>query len=108
MSMFGNELAFYRKEHTLSTSYDMENFYDNISIPIFIQEANSLGYPTPHPRTGTAYAHGMQKPQGALKAVPLQKILLHAIIHEAYVIIRRMGHWPEGCPYSMPPPCALL
>eukprot|EP00973_Karenia_brevis_P024020 3313948-Karenia_brevis.AAC.1 len=43
--MFGNEVAYYRGEATLSTLYDMENFYDNISIPILIQEATRLGYP---------------------------------------------------------------
>eukprot|EP00973_Karenia_brevis_P011111 1504120-Karenia_brevis.AAC.1 len=44
-SMFGNAVAYYRGEATLSTLYDMEKFYDNISIPILIQEATRLGYP---------------------------------------------------------------
>eukprot|EP00973_Karenia_brevis_P069537 9668666-Karenia_brevis.AAC.1 len=45
-SMFGNELAFYKKQSTLSTLYDMEFFYDNISAPILVQEATRLDYPT--------------------------------------------------------------
>eukprot|EP00973_Karenia_brevis_P078424 10888370-Karenia_brevis.AAC.1 len=44
-SMFGNEVVYYRGEATLSTLYDMENFYANISIPILITEASRLGYP---------------------------------------------------------------
>eukprot|EP00973_Karenia_brevis_P071995 10003033-Karenia_brevis.AAC.1 len=43
--MFGNEVAYYRGEATLSTLYDMEKFYDNISIPTLITEATRLGYP---------------------------------------------------------------
>eukprot|EP00973_Karenia_brevis_P075978 10555143-Karenia_brevis.AAC.1 len=45
LSMFGNELTFYRKEHTFSTLYEMEEIHDNISIPVLIGEANRLGYP---------------------------------------------------------------
>eukprot|EP00973_Karenia_brevis_P036592 5044034-Karenia_brevis.AAC.1 len=44
-SMFRNEVAYYRGEATLSTLYDMEKFYDNISIPIFVKQATRLGYP---------------------------------------------------------------
>eukprot|EP00973_Karenia_brevis_P029828 4114167-Karenia_brevis.AAC.1 len=44
--MFGHELAFYNKRATLSTLYDMEKVYDNISIPTLIREANRLGYPS--------------------------------------------------------------
>eukprot|EP00973_Karenia_brevis_P081929 11359151-Karenia_brevis.AAC.1 len=40
ISMFGNELAYYRKGCTLSTLYDMEKAYDNISISNLVQEAN--------------------------------------------------------------------
>eukprot|EP00973_Karenia_brevis_P008100 1097654-Karenia_brevis.AAC.1 len=43
--MFGNEVAYYRGEATLSILYDMEKLYDNISIPILITEASRLGYP---------------------------------------------------------------
>eukprot|EP00973_Karenia_brevis_P084799 11766138-Karenia_brevis.AAC.1 len=45
--MFGNELAFCKGEATLATLYDMEKFYDNISIPILVREATRLGYPAP-------------------------------------------------------------
>eukprot|EP00973_Karenia_brevis_P030003 4136544-Karenia_brevis.AAC.1 len=44
-SMFGNEVAYYKGEATLSTLYDMEKFYNNISIPILLQEVTRLGYP---------------------------------------------------------------
>eukprot|EP00973_Karenia_brevis_P000352 50379-Karenia_brevis.AAC.1 len=43
--MFGNEVAYYKGEATLATLYDMEKFYDNISIPVLIREATRLGYP---------------------------------------------------------------
>eukprot|EP00973_Karenia_brevis_P021560 2962952-Karenia_brevis.AAC.1 len=43
--MFGNEVAYYRGEATLSTAYDMENLYDNTPIPTLITEATRLGYP---------------------------------------------------------------
>eukprot|EP00973_Karenia_brevis_P087900 12190705-Karenia_brevis.AAC.1 len=43
--MFGNGVAYYRGEATLSTLYDMEKLYDNISIPILIREASRLWYP---------------------------------------------------------------
>eukprot|EP00973_Karenia_brevis_P080186 11122523-Karenia_brevis.AAC.1 len=43
--MFGNEVAYYKGEAILSTLYDMEKFYENISIPILIKEASRLGYP---------------------------------------------------------------
>eukprot|EP00973_Karenia_brevis_P002211 297119-Karenia_brevis.AAC.1 len=43
--MFGNELTFYKGESTLSTLYDMEKLYDNISIPTLVQEATRLDYP---------------------------------------------------------------
>eukprot|EP00973_Karenia_brevis_P088788 12313293-Karenia_brevis.AAC.1 len=45
-SMLGNEIAYYRGEATLSTLYDMEKIYDNISIPVLIREATRLGYPS--------------------------------------------------------------
>eukprot|EP00973_Karenia_brevis_P085728 11892639-Karenia_brevis.AAC.1 len=45
MSMFGNELTFYKGGCTLSTLYDMEKLYDNISISKLIQEATRLDYP---------------------------------------------------------------
>eukprot|EP00973_Karenia_brevis_P014943 2039162-Karenia_brevis.AAC.1 len=44
-SMIGNEVAYYRGEATLPTLYDMEKLYDNMSIPILIQQATRLGYP---------------------------------------------------------------
>eukprot|EP00973_Karenia_brevis_P042003 5814885-Karenia_brevis.AAC.1 len=44
-SMFVSEVAYYRGEATLSTLYDMQRFYDNISFPKLIQEATRLGYP---------------------------------------------------------------
>eukprot|EP00973_Karenia_brevis_P083963 11651128-Karenia_brevis.AAC.1 len=44
-SMFGNELTYYEGEATLSTLYDMEKLYDNMSNPILIQEATRLEYP---------------------------------------------------------------
>eukprot|EP00973_Karenia_brevis_P024519 3381801-Karenia_brevis.AAC.1 len=43
--MFGNEVAFYKGDATLATLYDMEEFYDNRSIPALIREATRLGYP---------------------------------------------------------------
>eukprot|EP00973_Karenia_brevis_P048224 6693341-Karenia_brevis.AAC.1 len=45
-----NELAYYKGEATLSTLYDMEKFYDKISIPILIREATRLGYPALVPK----------------------------------------------------------
>eukprot|EP00973_Karenia_brevis_P076608 10641814-Karenia_brevis.AAC.1 len=48
--MFGNELAYYKGEATLSTLYDMEKFYDNTPIPLSVE-------------TGAADAYGLQKHQ---------------------------------------------
>eukprot|EP00973_Karenia_brevis_P025711 3546610-Karenia_brevis.AAC.1 len=44
-SMFGNEMAHYRGESTLSTLYGVEKIYDNIFISVLIREATRLGYP---------------------------------------------------------------
>eukprot|EP00973_Karenia_brevis_P006617 899210-Karenia_brevis.AAC.1 len=38
-------MAYYRGEVTLTTLYDLEKLYDNISIPVSIREATRLGYP---------------------------------------------------------------
>eukprot|EP00973_Karenia_brevis_P017900 2460029-Karenia_brevis.AAC.1 len=44
-SIVGNEVAFYKGEATLSTLYDTEKIYDNISIPTLISGATRLGHP---------------------------------------------------------------
>eukprot|EP00973_Karenia_brevis_P024804 3418420-Karenia_brevis.AAC.1 len=99
--MFGNEIAFHRGEATLATLYDMEKFYDNISIPALIKEATRLGYPAwvlklvlqmhmarrsirccQFHLVVTVSHNGIIA--GCTQSTTVAKILLHAICQQAY------------------------
>eukprot|EP00973_Karenia_brevis_P070504 9800624-Karenia_brevis.AAC.1 len=57
--MFGNEVAYYRGEATLSTLYDMEKFYDIISIPNTHNRGHKIGIPTTGTQVRASDAYGM-------------------------------------------------
>eukprot|EP00973_Karenia_brevis_P095552 12427923-Karenia_brevis.AAC.1 len=98
--MLGNEMAFYKREKPLGTLYDMEDPYDNISIPALIREAHRLEHPPLISRLGLQmhmacrsircyeFHPGVITPAngnvaGCKRSTTFAKILFHAIIQEA-------------------------
>eukprot|EP00973_Karenia_brevis_P005820 792397-Karenia_brevis.AAC.1 len=88
-------------DSTLSTLYDMENLYDNTSIPALVREANRLDYPSLVLKLGLQmhmacrsircyqFHPGVTTPAngiiaGCTQSTTFAKILLHAIIQQAY------------------------